>query len=289
MPELPLSGSIAIVTGASRGVGKGVALELGAAGATVYVTGRSRSEGDGPKVFDETLPGTVFQTADEVTAAGGNGVAVALDHHDDVAVEALFKRVQSEHGRLDLLVNNAYYVPPDLLSGKPFWELEPSFWDEITDVGVRSTYVASVFGARLMVPAGRGLIVNTSSPGGGNFSMTTAYGVGKAAVDRMTFDMAHELRSHGIAVVSLWLGLISTERTHVAVKHVPQFVLTDAESPRFVGRGVVALATDPNVMAQSGKALYTAELGTTYGFTDIDGSQPPTRRAEFGDPLVFRA
>jgi NAD(P)-dependent dehydrogenase (short-subunit alcohol dehydrogenase family) len=288
LTQQPLSGWVTIVTGASRGVGKGVALELGAAGATVYVTGRSKSEGDGPKVFDETLPGTVFQTADEVTAAGGKGIAVALDHNDDAAVEALFKRVQSEQGKLDLLVNNAYYVPPELLSGKPFWELEPSFWDEITDVGVRSTYVASVFGARMMVPAERGLIVNTSSPGGGNFSMTTAYGVGKAAVDRMTFDMAHELRSHGIAVVSLWLGLISTERTRVAVKHVPQFVLTDAESPRFVGRGVVALATDPKVIEQSGKALYTAELGTAYGFTDIDGSQPPSRRAEFGDPLVFR-
>ena len=288
MSENGLSGCVAIVTGASRGVGKGIAIELGLAGATVYVTGRSKSEGDGPRVFDEILPGTVFETAREVTAAGGTGIAVVLDHNDDAGVTALFERVQSEHGRLDLLVNNAYYVPPDLLSGKPFWELEPGFWDEITGVGVRSTYVASVLAARLMVPAGRGLIVNTSSPGGGNFSMTTAYGVGKVAVDRMTFDMAHELRGQGVAVVSLWLGLISTERTQVAVKHVPLFDISGAESPRFVGRGVVALATDARIMLKSGQVLYTAELGTDYGFSDLDGQRPASRRSEFGDPPLFR-
>ena len=284
-----LSDTVAIVTGASRGVGKGVALELGHAGATVYLTGRSRGPGDGPLVFDEALPGTVFETAAAVTAAGGTGIAVALDHHDDAAVEALFQRVADERGRLDVLVNNAFYVPPELLSGKPFWERPTAFWDEITDVGVRSTYVASVFGARAMVAAGRGLIVNTSSPGGGNFSMTPAYGVGKVAVDRMAFDMAHELRPHGVSVVSLWLGLISTERTHVAAKHIPAFDLSTCESPRFVGRGVVALASDPNVIEKSGQVLYSAELAQTYGFTDIAGNLPASRRPEFGDPPAFRA
>jgi NAD(P)-dependent dehydrogenase (short-subunit alcohol dehydrogenase family) len=289
MPNGPLAGSVCIVTGASRGVGKGIALELGAAGATVYVTGRSRAEGDGPLVFDQRLPGTVDATAAEVTAAGGKGIPVVLDHRDDDAVKALYDRVESSEGRLDLLVNNAYLVPAELLSGLPFWELPLNVWDDMTDVGVRSTYVASVFGARMMVARGKGLIVNTSSSGGGRFSMTPAYGVGKVAVDRMAFDMAYELRSHGVAAVSIWLGLISTERTYVAAQHVPRFDISIAESPRFVGRGVVALATDPDVMSISGSVVYSAELAGRYGFTDENGKTPASRRSLFGDPPQFRA
>lgn len=289
MPEQPLAGSVAIVTGGSRGVGKGIALELGAAGATVYITGRSRAEGDGPEVFGARLPGTVQATADEVTALGGRGVAVPLDHHDDAAVAALFQRVADEQGRLDLLINNAYLVPEALLSGRPFWEMPLSLWDEMTDIGVRSHYVSAALAARQMVAQGRGLIVNTSSPGGANFSMTPAYGVGKAAVDRMTFDMAHELRAHNVAVVSLWLGLISTERTQVAAQHIAAFDISVAETPRFVGRGVVGLASDPAVMALSGQALYSAELADRYGFTDEHGQTPPSRRTQFGAPIQYRA
>src|SRR5438105_1884625 len=187
MSERLPAGFVAVVTGGSRGVGKGIAEELGAAGATVYVTGRSRSEGDGPVVFGSTLPGTVYATAEAITAFGGKGIAVPLDHRDDAAVEELFARVLREQGQLDLLVNNAYLVPEALFSGRPFWEMPLSVWDDMTDVGVRSHYVAAVHAARAMVRQGRGLVVNTSSPGGANFSITTAYGVGKAAVDRMAF------------------------------------------------------------------------------------------------------
>lgn len=289
MAERPLDGAVAVVTGASRGVGKGIALELGAAGATVYITGRSHQDGDGPIVFGSQLPGTVQATAEEVTALGGAGIAVRLDHRDDAAVEALFARVAGERGRLDLLVNNAYFVPDALLSGRPFWEMPLGLWDDMTDVGVRSHYVAAVFAARLMVAQRTGLIVNTSSPGGANFSITPAYGVGKAAVDRMTFDMAHELRPHNVAMVSLWLGLISTERTQVAARHIPAFDISVAETPRFVGRGVVGLAADPDVMALSGQALYSAELADRYGFTDEHGQRPPSRRAQFGAPVQYRA
>ena len=161
MPDQRLDHVVAIVTGASRGVGKGIALELGAAGATVYVTGRSRAGDAGPLVFDERLPGSVDATAAELTALGGRGIPVALDHRDDAAVAALFERVGHEHGRLDLLVNNAYLVPDSLLSGLPFWEMPLSLWDEMTDVGVRSHYVSAVFAAREMVRQGHGLIVNT--------------------------------------------------------------------------------------------------------------------------------
>ena len=289
MTPNPLSDSVAIVTGASRGVGKGIAIELGRAGATVYVTGRTITPGAGPNVFGETLPGTINATAEEVTRAGGTGVPVQLDHHDDEAVESLFNRVAAEHGRLDLLVNNAFIVPPELLSGLPFWEMPLSLYDDMTDIGVRSTYVASVYAARIMVPARRGLIVNTSSPGGGNYSMTPAYGVGKVAVDRMAFDMAHELRPHGVSVVSLWLGLISTERTLVAVRNVSQFDINTTESPAFLGKGVVGLATDPDIASLSGQVLYTAELAPRYHFAEEDGHLPPIRRTEFGDPPAFRA
>lgn len=289
MTDLPLAGNVAVVTGASRGVGKGIALQLGAAGATVYVTGRSAKPGDGPLVFGQTLPGTVGETAEAISAAGGKGIPVQLDHRDDGAVEQLFERVDREFGRLDILVNNAFYVPEALLSGKPFWEQPLSLWDDMTDVGVRSHYVSSVFGARTMVRQRRGLIINTSSPGGGHYTMTPAYGVGKVAVDRITFDTAHELRPYNVAVVSIWLGLISTERTEVAARNLEQFDISTAESPAFVGKGMVALATDPNIMAKTGTVLYSAELAGEYGFAEDDGRTPPSLRLHWGDPAAFRA
>ena len=205
-----LAGRVAIVTGASRGIGKGIALELGAAGATVYVTGRTTREGDAP------LPGTIFATAGEVTKAGGEGIAVACDHRDDAAVEALFARVAAEQGRLDLLVNNAFAMPADLTEARPFFERPLSDWDTMIDVGTRSAYVASVFAARAMVPAQRGLIVNVSSSGAIEHRWHVVYGVGKAALDRITADTAIELRPHGVAVVSVWPGLVRTERTERA-------------------------------------------------------------------------
>jgi len=154
-----LDGAVAIVTGASRGIGKGCAIELGAAGATVYVTGRTVEEGAHP------LPGTVAATAQEVDAAGGRGIAVPCDHRDDDAVRALFARVASEQGRLDVLVNNAFLIPKELTSGKPFWKVPLSNWDDMIDVGTRSAYVASALAAEAMVTQGRGLIVNISSSG----------------------------------------------------------------------------------------------------------------------------
>jgi NAD(P)-dependent dehydrogenase (short-subunit alcohol dehydrogenase family) len=282
-----LSGTIAVVTGASRGAGKGIALELGAAGATVYVTGRSVVEGTGPRIRGEALPGTVGATADEVTAMGGTGIAVRCDHAKDDEVEALFRRVEQEQGRLDILVNNAYAVPDTLLVDKPFWDQPLSLWDEMTDVGLRSSYVASVFGARIMVPRRSGLIVFTSSYGGGHYSHSVSYGVGKAAIDRMAADVAHELRPYDIASVSLWLGLISTERTIRVAAADTRFDVSQSETPRFVGRCVVALATDPDVMRRSGKVLLTAELGEEYAFTDVDGTRPKSLRDRFGGPPAY--
>jgi NAD(P)-dependent dehydrogenase (short-subunit alcohol dehydrogenase family) len=267
----PLDGRVAVVTGASRGIGKGCALELGAAGATVYVTARSVSEDDHP------LPGTIGATAEEVTAAGGTGVAVALDHRDDDAVEALFRRVLDEHGRLDVLVNNAFIVTNELTSGKPFWEVPVSNWDDMIDIGTRSAYVASVFAARPMVDAGAGLIVNVSSSGAEEYAWQVAYGVGKCALDRITADTAHELAPHGVSVVSVWPGFVRTERIDlgVAAGLLPESLdLSTSESPRFVGRAVVALATDPAVARWTGRAVPARDLADEYGFTDVDGRLP---------------
>jgi dehydrogenase/reductase SDR family member 1 len=267
----PLDRRVAVVTGASRGIGKGCALELGAAGATVYVTARSVREDDHP------LPGTIGATVDEVTAAGGTGVAVALDHRDDDAVEALFQRVLDEHGRLDVLVNNAFIVTNELTSGKPFWEVPVSNWDDMIDIGTRSAYVASAFAARPMVDAGAGLIVNVSSSGAEEYAWQVAYGVGKCALDRITADTAHELAPHGVSVVSVWPGFVRTERIDlgVAAGLLPESLdLSTSESPRFVGRAVVALATDPDVARWTGRAVPARDLADEYGFTDVDGRLP---------------
>ncbi|WP_328610899.1 SDR family NAD(P)-dependent oxidoreductase [Amycolatopsis sp. NBC_00345] len=275
----PLAGKTAVVTGASRGVGKGVALELGAAGATVYVTGRSTSAGP--------LPGTIGETADEVTALGGTGVAVLCDHHDDSQVEAVFARVREERGSLDVLVNNVFSAS-DLAAwiNRPFWELPVAVWDEVVGIGARSHYVASVFAAPLLFAAGRGLIVNVSSSGAAAYQQNTVYGVGKAAVDKMTADLALELRPHDVAVVSVWPGLVRTELLALgaraagdgrAVLEIPGSGLFDigaAESPRFVGRGITALAADPAVMTYSGGVETTPDLAVRYGFTDVDGTLP---------------
>jgi NAD(P)-dependent dehydrogenase (short-subunit alcohol dehydrogenase family) len=263
-----LSGKVAIVTGASRGIGKGCALELGALGATVYVTGRSEKPGAHP------LGGTVAETAAAVTSAGGRGVAVACDHRDDAQVRRLFRQVETEQGRLDVLVNNAFLIPKELTSGKPFWEVPLSNWDDMIDVGTRSAYVASHFAAKLMVPAKRGLIANISSSGAREYAWHVAYGVGKCALDRLTADCAHELGAHGVAVVSLWPGLVLTERLRGAQAAMPKLDFGGAESQRFTGRAVAALACDVEAMRWSGRAVSSRELADVYGFTDVDGRLP---------------
>jgi NAD(P)-dependent dehydrogenase (short-subunit alcohol dehydrogenase family) len=263
-----LEGAIAIVTGASRGIGKGCAVELGARGATVYATGRTREPGGAP------VPGSIAETAAEITALGGKGIAVACDHRDDAQVEALFARVRAEQGRLDVLVNNAFIIPPSLTAGRAFWENPISDWDDMVDVGTRSAYVASWHAAHLMLPSRRGLIANISSSGAADYAWHVAYGVGKAALDRLTADSARELRRAGIAVVSLWPGLVLTERLRGQPELERRLDTSRAETPRFTGRAVAALAADPDVLRWSGRALACRELADVYGFTDVDGRLP---------------
>jgi len=270
---LPLAGRVALVTGASRGIGKGCALELAAAGAAVYITGRTTGPGQHP------LPGTVGATAQEITSEGGTATAVACDHRDDDAVRGVFDRIAADHGRLDVVVNNAFAIPDEMTSGLPFREVPISNWDDIIDVGTRSAYVASVLAAPAMIGQGDGLIANISSSGATEYAWHVAYGVGKCALDRMTADCARELQGTGVSMVSVWPGFVRTERIDVAVEAgvelPPSLNVSVAESPRFTGRAVTALAVDPNRSRCTGQAVSARDLADTYGFTDVDGRLPP--------------
>lgn len=274
---------VVVVTGASRGVGKGIALALGATGATVYVTGRTKLEGAAP------LPGSVYATADEITRLGGKGIAVICDHADDDQVKALFEQVEREQGRLDILVNNALAVPDGLTQPGPFWE-KPLAFQDILDVGMRSSYVSSYYAAPLLLRNGEGLIVNTSSFGGRCYMHGPAYGAGKAAVDKMAHDMAYDFKPYNVSVVSIWMGLIKTERSMAVLEAQPELyaeAINNAESPQFTGIVIDALAKDNNLMARSGQVWVGAELAKEYGVADIDGRNPPSHRFIFGDPTIF--
>jgi len=274
-----LKGKIAVVTGASRGIGKGIALELGAAGATVYLTGRTVEEGTSP------VPGTIGATADEVTRLGGKGIAIQCDHAVDEEIIALFQRLREEQGRIDILVNNVFTPPQGrpILEGGGFWEYPISVWDDIIHVGCRSHYVSSHEAVPMMIEQKEGLVVNISSFAGAAYAFNLAYGVGKAAVDRMMRDMAYELRDHNVTCVSLYPGWVKTEflLQRDAEGQVP-VPLEKGETPRFSGRAVVAIATDPKRFERSGQILIVNELGREYGFTDVDGSQPGTLPEQMG-------
>ncbi|OLT27301.1 short-chain dehydrogenase [Actinomadura sp. CNU-125] len=276
---------VAVVTGASRGAGKGIALALGAAGMTVYVTGRTRAEGGAD------LPGTVSGTAEEIDARGGTGVPVICDHSDDAQVRALFERVEREHGALDVLVNNAFTIPDGLTDKGPFWE-KPLALQSMFDVGMRSAYVASYYAAPLLIERDTALVVNTSSFGGRCYMHGPAYGAGKAAVDKMAHDMAEDFRPHNVAVISLWMGLLKTERNRALFDGVPdryESFAAGAETPEFSGRLIDALARSADPMKWTGQVLIGAELGAELGVTDIDGSRPRSHRGMLGDPPTFSA
>lgn len=279
-----LSGKVALVTGASRGIGRGIALALADEGATVYVTGRTVTPGSYP------LPGTVGETAAEVTQRGGHGIAVQVDHANDSQVAALFGQIEREQGRLDVLVNNAFSLPEDLTAPQPFWEKPLSNW-EMVDVGVRSNFVAAWHAAKLMVPRKSGLIVATSGYVGVTYTYGVVFGTCKSAVDRMARDMAVELKPHNVASISMWLGLTFTERAERNLKRNPEMKTQTVTNPtigssvEFPGRVIVALNKDPQIMRRSGGTYIAAELAQEYGVTDIDGKVPPSLRAQRGSPL----
>jgi NAD(P)-dependent dehydrogenase (short-subunit alcohol dehydrogenase family) len=278
-----LSGKVAVVTGASRGIGKGIACALADEGATVYVTGRTVDAGAHP------LPGTLGETVAEVNARGGRGVAVQMDLADDAQIAAVFEKVARDEGRLDILVNNAMAIPDSMTQRVGFWEKPLEDEWTIFDTGLRAAFIASWHAARIMVPQGSGLIASLSGYVGVTYTYDVVFGTTKTALDRMMRDMAHELKSHGVAAVSLWQGFTYTERAKENLKSVPgmaaQLNSAAGSSPEFPGRVIAALAKDPEVLAKSGGSLINAELAAEYGVTDIDGSVIPAQREKRGNPI----
>lgn len=290
MSNKPLTGQVAVVTGASRGAGRGIALELGAAGATVYVTGRSTRSAPAPGYEQiqqlsqlDRLPGSIDETADELTALGGHGIAVRCDHTQEDEVRQLFERVQREQGRLDLLVNNAWggHESFDGVFDAPFWQHPLSHWSAMIDRGLRNHLVASRCAAPIFVAQRRGLIVTTTFWDRGHYMKGNLfYDLAKAGMTRLAYGMAQDLKPHGVASLALSPGWMRTEfvlaghQTDEAHWH-DKPALARTESPRYLGRAVAALAQDTAVMERTGEVLRVGELARHYGFTDIDGRQPP--------------
>lgn len=276
---------IALVTGASRGAGAGIARGLGEKGMTVYVTGRTTAPGDAKGWDGTVLPGTVAETAAAVTKAGGKGIAVVCDHADDAQVERLFAQIAAEQGRLDILVNNAAYIHHQLIEKKPFWEKEIAAAN-ILDVGLRSAYVASWHAARMMVPQGSGLIAFGSSFGASCYMHGPAYGAQKAGIDKFAHDMEHDLRGTGVRTISVWMGPLITERSTIAREVNPDqyegFIET-AENPEFTGHILHALAREPFGASVSGRTVVGAEVARELGITDR-GKERPSYRDMLGSP-----
>lgn len=264
-----LAGKVAIVTGASRGIGRGIALGLGEARATVYLTGRTTDDSQ------VTLPGSLATTAAEVRRLGGVGIAVRCDHRVDQDVEDVFARIAREQGRLDLLVNNALGSPQQrvLWGGQRFWQVPITLWDDLIDVGLRSHYVSAWHAVPLMIKRNNGIIINVASHASGSGKSSRSrvlmpYSVGKAGLHRLTADMATELRDHGIVVISIWPPASRTEG--VLAQSEVFGDLTKWRDPIFTGRVVAALAMSDNLLERSGEALVVEDLAQQLGVHGLD-------------------
>jgi dehydrogenase/reductase SDR family member 1 len=271
-----LQGKVALVTGASRGIGKGVAIGLAEAGVKVYITGRTRRG----EIVDG-LGGSVFDVADDIEKRGGKCTPFICDHTDDYQTQKVLEHIHQEHPSLDILVNNVWggyqYMVEDngkewvWTWGKPFWHQPRWRWEAMFDAGVRARYVCSQLAAAKMVEVNKGLIVNISYWAAQKYMSNVVYGLAHTVNDRMAKDMAHELKPYNVVAVSLYPGLVRTESVLRAAEH---FDLSNSESPTFIGRAVAALAADPNIMGKTGEVLVAAQLGLEYDFSDIDGKQP---------------
>jgi NAD(P)-dependent dehydrogenase (short-subunit alcohol dehydrogenase family) len=285
---------VALVTGATRGVGKGIAIGLGEIGATVYITGRTFEPSN-------SLTGSLKETQIEVEKAGGICIPVQVDHSNDEEIYQLFAKINHEqNGQLDILVNNVYSGVEALTEayGKPFWESEPNFWDTSNHVGLRSHYIASVYAARMMTKSKQGLICTISSYGGMSYIFSVPYGVGKAACDRLAADMAMELKQYNVTSISLWPGIVGTELlSRFAAKqreNSPNSTLGNDgynwETPLFTGRVIAAIASETNPIKRTGKVGIVAEIAKQYNLVDENGNCPASLRSlKFILPMLLPA
>ena len=266
--------TVAVVTGASRGAGRGIAIALGMHGCTVYVTGRTQTPGDA------SLPGTIHETAEAVTAAGGKGIAVRVDHGEDEQIRALFDRVRRDQGRLDVLVNNACALHDQLTAPGHFWE-KPLAIVDMLDVGLRSGFVASYYAAPMMVQQRRGLVLFTSASGSVHYVYGPVYGAHKAGMDKFAADMAVDFKDFNVAALSVWMGALLTDRLRQVIASDPAkygHLENVAETPEFTGHIIWALFNDPQLMEMSGQTVIGAEMALKYGIRDQGGRQPRSYR-----------
>lgn len=282
MKKQSLKGKVALVTGATRGIGRGIAIQLGEAGALVYITGRTLKSTNGL--------GSLEETANEIRNRGGNCIPVQVDHENDVQIASLFQKIESEQdGQLDVLINNAYKGVQSIFENVSikFWETKPEIWDDINNVGLRNHYICTVYAARMMVPRKQGLIVNISSMGGVQYIFNVAYGVGKAACDRMAVDCGIELKKHNVTMISLYPGPVKTEminhlsKNHDAIdqqatqgKNMKQ-IFENGESTEFSGKIIVSLLNNPNLHKYTSKVIYSSDYADSFGIKDIDGRVIP--------------
>lgn len=275
-----LTGQVALVAGGTRGGGRGIAVQLGAAGATVYVTGRSSAAGRS----DLDRPETIEETAARVTEAGGKGIPVRVDHGEPDEVRALADRIAAEQdGRLDVLVNSVWGGDPLTDWEHPLWEQDLGTGLRLLRQAVETHVITSRFALPLLVARGHGLVVEVTDGNTARYRGSFFYDLAKSAVIRLAFAQAAELRPHGVAAVALTPGFLRSEAVldyfgvtedtwRDAITQDPHFAYS--ESPAYLGRAVAALASDPNIMDKTGRALATWGLYEEYGFTDIDGTQP---------------
>jgi len=264
---MDLKNKIAVVTGSSKGIGKGIALALGEKGCTVYITGRTTGDGDR----------SIDTTASMVTELGGDGRAIRCDHGIDQEVEALFKQIEEEAGKIDILVNNVYKIPDPPAWGGGFWDHPLQIWDDQVGIGLRSHYVASWYAAPLMFKSEAAVMVNVSSPGGQGYIYSSSYGAGKAGLDRLTADMAIELEPKGIPAIVLYPGSVATEFIQDAAKE-QKMDLSKSQTPLFVGRTVAAMLQSPDLNERSGSIQWVEDLGEEFDVLDENGKRPPGYR-----------